>query len=226
MQVSRLFEDFGAYQHDEALRRQWLSTHRPLVDRVLTHFEKQNWDLFTKDMQHLDADLAIGNLAERFDSLRLVTQGPRPLFTFDHTKFKPLVEQRFALANSISADLTGQLLGSLLESGRLLEWWRQARAVWSSYFQAYPYLQTLLQPLYWKSRSDVIDGYVVCNKGFQPLKDLYISAFETIARLSVIAVGLEAIIFHHALEIPLKARMAVCPSMTSRRSRQPTSVTI
>lgn len=170
--------------------------------------------------------LAIGNLAERFDSLRLVTQGPRPLFAFDHTKFKPLVEQRFALANSISADLTGQLLGSLLESGRLLEWWRQARAVWSSYFQAYPYLQTLLQPLYWKSRSDVIDGYVVCNKGFQPLKDLYISAFETIARLSVIAVGLEAIIFHHALEIPLKARMAVCPSMTSRRSRQPTSVTI
>jgi hypothetical protein len=45
---------------------------------------------------------------------------------------------------------------------------------------------------------------VVCDKRLPDLKPLYIDAFGTLARLSVIAIALEAIIHHSSLKIPTK----------------------
>jgi hypothetical protein len=92
----------------------------------------------------------------------------------------------------------------LQRTGRLLEWWKQLRDVRSAYFAAYPYYHTVLQPLYWEDKEDVVNEYAVINKGFPALKDLYIKAFETLARISVIAVGLEAVIHYRKLELPTK----------------------
>ena len=44
----------------------------------------------------------------------------------------------------------------------------------------------------------------MCDKRFQEVKTLYIDAFETLARISVIAIGIEAIIHHSSLELPTK----------------------
>jgi hypothetical protein len=110
-----------------------------------------------------------------------------------------------ALARSISPDLTEKgLFGELQRTGRLLEWWRQIQGVRTAYFQAYPYYHPVLQPYYWKEEDPDVSSYVVSNKGMSILKDLYISAFETLARTSVIAVALEAVIHHNKLELPTK----------------------
>ena len=206
MQARERFRNWGQWASHEAARKQWLCERRPIVQRICIHFERHNWDVFTKEIRELDPEIPIQTQAERFRAATLASHQLLGLFIFDaHLKLTPRIEQRVALASSISAELTVKALyGELQRTGRLLEWWRQLRVVRSAFWDAYPYYHVMLQPLYWKNSADAIDGYVVSNKGFAVLKDLYISAFETVARLSVIAIGLEAVIEHHELKIPTK----------------------
>jgi hypothetical protein len=206
MQASQRFASWDAWAQDEGTRKLWLTERRPIVQRISTHFERKNWALFSKEIRKLDPDIAIESQAERFRAETLASRQLLELFIFQpHLKLIPRIEQRVALATSIAADLTMKdLFGELQRSGRLLEWWRQIRSVRSAFHAAYPYYHVMLQPLYWKDRTDVVDGYVVSNKGFPVLKDLYISAFETLARLSVIAVGLEAVIHYRELKLPTR----------------------
>ena len=67
----------------------------------------------------------------------------------------------------------------------------------------------LLSPLlqakhYWRESPTDLAPYVVCDKRFPELKPLYIDVFETVARISVVAIAFEAIIHHASLEIPTK----------------------
>jgi len=188
------------------MRKAWLAERRPIVQRISTHFERQNWDVFSKEIRRLDPEIPIESQAERFRAETFASRQLLELFIFDpHLGLVPRIEQRVALATSISRDLTVKdLFGGLQRSGRLLEWWKQIRSVRSSFHDAYPYYHVILQPLYWKDWTGVVEGYVVSNKGFSVLKDLYIAAFETLARLSVIAVGLEAVINHRELKLPTK----------------------
>ena len=124
MQVVDHFEDFAEYQNDEGARRRWLSEFRPIADRALTHFQKQSWELFDREVAKIDPDLPTGSLAERFDTACRISRGTLALFTFDHSKFRHKIEQRLALASSISEELTvDSLYLRFLESGRLMEWW-------------------------------------------------------------------------------------------------------
>lgn len=73
------------------------------------------------------------------------------------------------------------------------------------------YWAPALQPRrYWKEHDHALENYVVCNKAFDDLKQLYIEAFETHARIAVLAVGLEAIAQYDSLELPTnKGRMTL-----------------
>jgi hypothetical protein len=205
MQARGKFRSYEQFLLHEEARRQWLSERRPIVERLCIHFERGNWDVFTKEVRKVDAVISIQNQRERFDAVCSACHEALPLLTFNHFKLKPRIEQRIALARSISADLTERgLFQELQRAGRLSEWWKQLRSVRSAYFDAYPYYHPILQPLYWEDTTDAVNGYVISNKGFSILKDLYISAFETLARISVIAIGLEAVIQYHKLELPTK----------------------
>ena len=206
MQATRRFLDYQLFSTQEGQRRQWLAERAPIVGRLCVHFERQNWDVFTKEVRKPDPDISIENQKERFEAVYLASHQYLKLLTFpQHFKIVPRIEQRLALARSISAELTEiGLFQGLQRTGRLLEWWKQLRDVRSAYFAAYPYYHTVLQPLYWEDKGDVANRYVVINKGFPALKDLYITAFETLARISVIAVGLEAVIHYRELELPTK----------------------
>jgi hypothetical protein len=206
MQATRRFLDYRQFSTQEGERREWLAERAPIVERLCVHFERQNWDVFTKEIRKLDSGISVENQIERFEAVCLASREYLGLLTFpQHFKLVPRIEQRLALARSISAEVTERvLLRELQRTGRLLEWWTQIRDVRAAYFDAYPYYHPILQPLYWKEKDDVVNKYVVTNKGFSVLKDLYISAFETLARISVIAIGLEAVIHYRKLEIPAK----------------------
>ena len=206
MQATRRFLDYDQYSTQEGQRRLWLAERAPVVERLCVHFERQNWDVFTKEVRKLDPNISIGNQEERFEAVRLASHQYLRMLTFaQHFELVPRIEQRLALACSISAELTERgLFLELQRTGRLLEWWKQLKDVRSAYFAAYPYYHTILQPLYWKDKEDVVNQYVVINKGFPALKDLYITAFETLARISVIAIGLEAVIHYRKLDLPTK----------------------
>ena len=205
MKAHERFRSYARFATDESWRRQWLLHHRPVVDRLCVHFERQNWEVFTNDARKLDGNIKIASQLERFDALCSASHHALPLFTFPHSMLAPRIEQRVALASSISPELTERgLFRQLQHAGRLHEWWTQIRTIRSAYFEAYPYYHTILQPLYWKDAGDATAEYVVSNKGFSTLKDLYISSFEALARISVLAIGIEAVIHHGGLEIPTK----------------------
>lgn len=123
---------------------------------------------------------------------------------YPEVSFRSRINQRIALATSISPTLTNHLASDFHESGRIKEIWRQLQHFHDSLVDCYPYLRPLLQPkIYWKQEENLVN-YVVCDKRFSPLKNLYIESFETFCRLSVIAIAIEEIIFFQKLEIPTK----------------------
>ena len=89
-------------------------------------------------------------------------------------------------------------------NGRSEQLWHELAALSARFASCYSYVTPLLQPAYWKSRPADLSGYVVCDKRFADLKQLYVDAFATTCRISTIALALEAIIFHGSLEIPTK----------------------
>jgi hypothetical protein len=204
MRAHGRFQSFQQFAAHESARRQWLNARRPVVGRLCVHFERKNWKLFSKELVSLDSEARSDTQVKRFDYLSSAAREAIDLLTFRHSKITSVIDQRLALAKSISSELIHSLYEALHRARRLAEWWKQMQAVRFAYFDAYPNYHPVLQPLYWKDRSDVVTGYVVSNKGFAVLKELYISAFETMARLSTIAVAVEAIIFHAKLELPTK----------------------
>jgi hypothetical protein len=205
--ASGFFSDLLGFQRDETLRRRFLEDGRPIVERAITHYENENWALFDKEARSLHPNLDFSDRVQRFDSLCFLVRKPMAWLTFDHSKFEPLIGQRVALATSMSPQLiTDELAEPMLTSGRVLELWNQVNGVRRAFLDAFFYLSPILQPLYWKHRPPELDDFVVCNKGFQPLKTLYVDAFETLARISVIALAIEAIIFHGELALPARRK--------------------
>jgi hypothetical protein len=71
--------------------------------------------------------------------------------------------------------------------------------------ETYDALHPLLQfRRYWKPELQDLRKFEVSIKEFDRLSKLYVNAFETTWRLLVLAMGLETIIYHRALEIPTK----------------------
>jgi hypothetical protein len=205
--VSGLFQDVAAFQRQEAVRLSWRKNVWPVTRRLSVHFKNQKWDLFDADAKRIKLDPDEDSILARLRLLQRAYDLPFGWMLFPDEGRRTRINQRIALAQSISSHLVAELARQYLESGRLVELWRQLQEFHEAYVTCFPTLSPLLQPkLYWRDPTDDLTGYAVCDKRFRELKPLYIESFETLARVSVIAIAFEAIIHHLSLEIPAKKR--------------------
>jgi len=205
--MSGHFGDLLEFKGHEALRRRWLTEVRPITSRVITHYENQNWKLFEKEVKRIDPKWSFSEPGSRFKALQHFVRLPKRWFLYYNRGIESRIIQRVKLADSVSATLTRDgLAGSFFNSGRVFEFWRQSVAAWDLFFKHFFTLSPVLQFLYWERQPPQLDDFVVCNKDLEGLKALYIACFESLARLSVLAIGLEAIIHHNDLAIPIKGK--------------------
>jgi hypothetical protein len=115
------------------------------------------------------------------------------------------VRQRLTLAQSIDPNLMAQIATKWLDSGRMSNLWTQVRALRAEVITAYALYRSVLQMMkYWGEADRKLDGFVIPDKGFDALKSLYIDTYETLCRLVVLIVVVEAVIHHRTIDIPTR----------------------
>jgi hypothetical protein len=198
------FEDWETFQRQEIVKLGWQKNIWPITKRLPIHYEKGNWKLFDSDAEKIGEFPKENSILSRLDLLRNIYELPFSWMLYPDDSRRARINQRIALGSSISPTLVNRLISEFHASGRLKEIWRQLQHFHNSFVDCYLYLRPLLQPkIYWKQKENLVN-YVVCDKRFGPLKNLYIESFETFCRLSVVALAYEAIIFHQELKIPTK----------------------
>ena len=199
------FEDIGNFQAHEAWRLHWRKEYWPVVRRLPVHFENQNWNKLVSEAESIGMqpddesawgalDLLVRTYVLSFSAM-LYAEGNRT----------ERIAQRIVLARSVSPELYRELATAYRDTGRMRDLWRQLQDFHAAFVNRFRFLSPLLQPArYWKEPAANLNDYVVCDKRFAELKSLYVDSFETFARLSVIAVGIESIIHHRALHFPTR----------------------
>lgn len=204
MSATQNFKDLQEYQKYkciEMMRRQYRNELWSAIERLIVHFESNNYELFDKEANKIGYNLReyptrkcfLGKLFEDFFAN----------FTVIEDTARGRVKQRITLAKSISVSLFKTLNDKFKNTDRINTLWKQIIEIRRLFLKFYPSFAPIIQLFYWEEAKREINNYALCEKKFEDFKQLYINCFETICRLSVIAVGIECIIHYSSLEIPV-----------------------
>ena len=195
---------YKAYAREEAMRVGWIESQWPWIQRLMVHFDNRNKSLFDKEAK-LETDSANAkNWATRMRLFYRAMEGVFDLFTFTRLPQMQRVRQRIALAQAIPGNIFHRLVQDYNGTSRMSKMWAELNRIRSEFLANYKYLSAVLRTLYWTTPPQDLADYDVPEKRFDELKQLYINCFETLCRLTVIAIAIEAIIHHKTLSLPTK----------------------
>ena len=198
-------EDLDGFGADETGRQIIIRELWPKLERAHVHFERDNGDLFDRELHGVLDVPASASRAQRADRLAFVAQRAFAQFTQSTDGQRQRVRQRLTLAQSIDPNLIALIATRWLDSGRMSNLWTQVRALRAAAINAYALYRSVLQMMkYWREADRKLDGFVIPDKGFDALKSLYIDTYETLCRLVVLIVVVEAIIHHRTIDIPTR----------------------
>jgi hypothetical protein len=121
------------------------------------HYQNENWDIFDADASKIEVKPDDDSTFARLVLLRRVYDLPFGWMLYPDGGRCGRIQQRVALARSISPELIVNLARDYLQTGRLTELWRQLQDFHTLFVSAFPHLSPLLQAkLYWReSPSDL-----------------------------------------------------------------------
>jgi len=123
-------------------------------------------------------------------------------FTLNRRPARERVHQRIALAQSTSTTLFDELVKLYAATSRATKIWQELTQIRTSFLKNYSSISPLLRAqIYWSRQPKDLGDFEISDKNFDALRQLYVDCFETLCRLTVMAVGLEAIIHHNSLNI-------------------------
>jgi predicted RNA-binding Zn-ribbon protein involved in translation (DUF1610 family) len=192
-------ENQDAYRRDEGLRQLFVNTFFPYAERCRIHYERGNWALFDKESP---SPGEVPTPRSRLIALYNLYTAGFSKFSLNRRGRHDRIHQRLALAEVIASAKFAEFLKLCLVSGRIERLWKEIAAIRTSLVSLYPKIQPLMQVLYWPEASRNFESVVLSDKAFNELRQLYVDCFETLCRLIVIALGVEAMIHHGTLEIP------------------------
>lgn len=204
-EVFKLSEEaYKAYAREEGLRRDWIEKQWPWIQRLVIHFEKRNKRLFDKEAKLEKGSPNALNWGSRIGLFYRLIENAFNNFTLTRRADHQRVQQRIALAQAIPGNLFDQLVELYTSTSRMSKLWTELHSVRSEFVANYLFLSPILRTLYWSEPPKSLAEYQVSEKKFDELKHLYVDCFETLCRLTVIVIGLEAIIHHKKLSLPTK----------------------
>ncbi|MFO1076451.1 MAG: hypothetical protein U1E73_01855 [Planctomycetota bacterium] len=189
IQMTGIMRDALAYRQEYG-RQLHVLKHRHEIDRLFTHVEKANWTLLRDELVRL----GMPDDGLEPDKLRLHVQivlGETQKVLIRNSgvaskAFASLIKR--ATTNALSA--TETFLKEYRTSGRLSQLWTQMRAARRDFLANADAMMPLLQVKHWRTAPTSLADCRLLNKQFVPLRTLYIDCFETLARVSVVALGL------------------------------------
>jgi hypothetical protein len=166
------------------------------------HFERGDWDLFDKESPSPSGEPP--SICGRLVNLYSLLTAGFSRFTLNSQGKRDRVMQRFTLARVSEPEIFEALASQYLASGRIRRAWRAVAGVRRAFVRIYPYIQPLLQMRHWHKELQDLRKFKISDKKFDDLRQLYTDCFETLCRLMVLAMAVEAIIHHKELEIPTR----------------------
>jgi hypothetical protein len=170
----------------------------------MIHFERRNKRLFDKEAKIEKKSPNALNWGSRMTLFYKLIENAFNRFTLTLPADHRRVQQRIALARTIPGNLFDQLVELYNSTSRMSKLWTELQSVRSEFLANYLFLSPILRTLYWSEPPKSLAEYQVAEKKFDELKHLYVDCFETLCRLTVTVVGLEAIIHHGKLSLPTK----------------------
>lgn len=198
-------EAHQAYAREEGMRRAWRDAQWPWIQKLIVHFDNKNEALFDKEANIKKTSPHAASWATRLRLLYKLLENAFDNFTLNRLPQIQRVRQRITFAQSVSFSLYSEFAKLYLTSSRIVKTWNELNKIRTAFLKNYLTVSPLLKmQIYWSTPPTDLSEFVVPEKEFDELKLLYVECFETLCRLTVIAMALEAIIHHNGLIIPAK----------------------
>ena len=198
------FADYREFAAHEGERMRIRKNLWEAVKRAEVHFEREQWDLWEKEIRGLLDTEPAKEYEGRLKQMFICHDYSVRLFTLDRHDIWSIADEQFKAATFTHHRELGAFLDLVRTSGRSLSLWRQMNALHDEFISTYHIWMPVLQLQYWKDRPTNIKDLMVSDKRFEEMKPLYLNAFEFFARLSVIALGVTLIRGNGSSDVPTK----------------------
>ena len=196
--------DPGKFHADRALRFHCFQKVWPVLQNCRTYYKNEDWQRFDERMKALNPRFTSAGPAFNRDHLfRYHRNFAIPFTPFSEPK-RHLLEERLGHAEELSQKLCYELrkwLHGIAWNQLLEDQFFAIKEQWASVFHM---ISPIYMALYWDPSKHDIDEYRLSQKRFVDLKPFYIDVFESLARISVIAVGIEGILRDSGLRYPTR----------------------
>ena len=207
------FSDYQAFERDEVLRHALRTNLWDALRQLLSHFERRQDDLFDRVAKAKFGRTPDGD--KRTDRLSLLhdqTAHFLRAFTYDVDEITIQAGERVGEAHGAAPELLQEFTENIVSSGLAAELWRQIHDLHREFMEIWESLSPVLNLRYWKEKPTDLTKFSVTSKDFERIQHFYLSCYETISQISVLAIGVEAIARWHQLSIPTrKGTMSVIP---------------
>ena len=209
----RHFSDYQAFERDEELRHALRTKLWDALRRLVFHFEMGQDDLFdrvatAKFSCTPDGDTRIDRLSLLHDQTAHFLRA----FTYDVDDITIKAGERIGEAHRADAKLLQEFIEKNVSSGLAAELWRQIHDLHREFMEIWESLSPVLNLRYWKKEPTDLTKFSVTSKDFERIRHFYLSCYETISQISVLAIGVEAIAHRGELSIPTrKGTLSVIP---------------
>ncbi len=207
------FYDYQAFERDEELRHTLRTTIWDPLRQLLSHFETGRDDLFDRVATATfrgtpDGDTRIDRLSFLHDQTAHFLRR----FTFDIDTVAMEAGERMGDAYRTDTKLLQELVENVVSSGLAAALWRQIHDMHREFMEIWESLSPILNLRYWKNEPADLTAFSVTSKDFERIRHFYLSCYETISQIAVLAIGVEAIAHRRQLSIPTrKGTLSVIP---------------
>ena len=196
--------DPGKFHADRALRFHCFQKVWPVLQNCRTYYKNEDWQRFDERIKALNPRFTSAGPAFNRDHLfRYYRNFAIPFTPLSEPK-RHLLEERLGLAEESSQKLCYELrkwLHGIAWDQLLEDQFFAIKEQWASVFHM---ISPMYMAMYWDPSKHELDEYRLSQKRFVDLKPFYIDVFESLARISVIAVGIEGILRNGELSYPTR----------------------
>ena len=164
------------------------------VERLITHFQRGQWDLFDAQLTELYKDDA--NVVLTIDKKNALYRTLEQYSTFFRREsgMPEIIKDRINLAESTSSAAINDLIQYFVDNNKYSEIDGQIQNIRQRWTKIYHIVAPVFITRHWDKSKYSLANYTLAQKRFDDLKGFYIDCFETFCRISVIAAGIEGII--------------------------------
>ena len=197
--------DYQAFERDEVLRHGLRTELWDALRQLLSHFESGRDDLFDRVAKLRFGRVPDGDArVDRLSFLHDETAHFLRAFTYDVDDITIKAGERIGEAHRADAKLLQEFIEKTVSSGLAAELWRQIHDLHREFMGIWESLSPVLNLRYWKEEPADLTEFSVTSKDFERIRTFYLSCYETISQMSVLAIGVEAIAYRGVLSIPTR----------------------